>query len=133
MEGAKSSRTVEVPCAIGLCKNSGAPYGGRRFFDNARPFPHNAYELGRDRTRMKGITFLLLTLWLADVASAADSSQRILARYQALRPAAKDLGMYRLDWADSLDVALKRAAKEKRPVCLIIIHAKYGDISSGHC
>jgi len=26
-----SSGTVEVPCAIGLCKSSGAPYGGRRF------------------------------------------------------------------------------------------------------
>ncbi len=24
-------RTVEVPCAIGLCKSSGAPFGGRRF------------------------------------------------------------------------------------------------------
>jgi hypothetical protein len=82
---------------------------------------------------MKRITIFLLSLWLANVASAVASSQRILARYQSLRPAAKNLGMYRLDWADSLDVALKRAAKEKRPVCLIIIHAKYGDIASGHC
>ena len=82
---------------------------------------------------MKRITIFLLSLWLANVASAAASSQRILARYQSLRPAAKNLGMYRLDWADSLDVALKRAAKEKRPVCLIIIHAKYGNIASGHC
>jgi hypothetical protein len=64
---------------------------------------------------MKRITIFLLSLWLANVASAAASSQRILARYQSLRPAAKNLGMYRLDWADSLDVALKRAAKEKRP------------------
>jgi len=79
------------------------------------------------------ITLLLLSLWLMDVASAAGSPQHILARYQALRPADKDLGMYRLDWADSLDVALKRASKEKRPVCLIIIHAKYGNIASGHC
>jgi len=103
------------------------------FFDNGWLFLQNACELGRDKARMKGITFILLSLWLAMVVSAADSSQRILARYQALRPAEKDLGMYRLDWAGSLDVALKRAAKEKRPVCLIIIHAKYGDIASGHC
>ena len=82
---------------------------------------------------MNRITFLLLSLWLTDDSFAAGSPQHILARYQALRPAEKDLGMYRLDWADSLDVALKRAAKEKRPVCLIIIHAKYGNIASGHC
>ena len=128
-----SSRAVEVPCELGCAKVAASPSGGVVFFDNARPFPHNAHELGRDRTRMKRITIFLLSLWLANVASAAASSQRILARYQSLRPAAKDLGMYRLDWADSLDVALKRAAKEKRPVCLIIIHAKYGDIASGHC
>ena len=82
---------------------------------------------------MNRITLLLLSLCLTHNSSAAGSPQHILARYQALRPVEKDLGMYRLDWADSLDVALKRAAKEKRPVCLIIIHAKYGDIASGHC
>ena len=83
---------------------------------------------------MKKSAIATIALLLTSLASAADTpAQRILARYQSIRPAAKDLGMYRLDWADSLDVALKRAATEKRPICLIIIHAKYGDISSGHC
>ena len=41
--------------------------------------------------------------------------------------------MYRLDWAESLDVAMKRAVRENRPVCLVIIFAKYGDMASGHC
>ena len=83
---------------------------------------------------MKRFAIIFGSVLLAGFAAAEDANpKRILARYQALRPAAKDLGMYRLDWADSLDVALKRAAKEKRPVCLIIIHAKYGDIASGHC
>ena len=72
--------------------------------------------------------------FLAGFALAEDSAaKRILAGHQALRPAVKDLAMYRLDWAASLDDALKRAAKESRPVYLIIIHAKYGDIRSGHC
>ena len=83
---------------------------------------------------MKKSAIATVALLLAGLASAADApAQRILARHQSIRPAAKDLGMYRLDWADSLDIALKHAAKEKRPVCLIIIHAKYGDIASGHC
>jgi len=77
------------------------------------------------------ITFLFL---IGLVGVAADrNAKRILDRYQTLRPQEKKLAIYRLDWAASLDVALKRAAKEKRPICLIIIHAKYGDIASGHC
>ena len=83
---------------------------------------------------MRHFAIFFFSLFLSGFVTAADGGvKRIIARYQAIRPAAKDLGMYRLDWADSLDVALKRAAKENRPVCLIIIHAKYGDIASGHC
>ena len=83
---------------------------------------------------MKRFALYFISLFLVEFVIAKDAGvERILARYQAIRPATKDLGMYRLDWADSLDVALKRAAKENRPVCLIIIHAKYGDIASGHC
>ena len=90
----------------------------------------------KDDTVLVGRTAFIACLYfvVASIVTAADrDAKRILDRYQAIRPAAKDLGMYRLDWADSLDVALKRAAKENRPVCLIIIHAKYGDIASGHC
>jgi len=58
---------------------------------------------------------------------------RIITRYKAIRPRAKDLTIYQLDWADSLEEALQRAASESRPIFLIIIQAKYGDISSGHC
>ncbi len=83
---------------------------------------------------MKRLLLILVSLLFSGFVGAEDiNAQRILDRYQTLRPQAKDLAMYRLDWAESLDVALKRAAKEKRPVCLIIIHAKYGDIASGHC
>ena len=83
---------------------------------------------------MRHFTIFFFSLFLSGFVTAEDAGvKRILARYQAIRPTARDLGMYRLDWADSLDVALTRAAKEKRPVCLIIIHAKYGDIASGHC
>ena len=83
---------------------------------------------------MRLIISSLAGVFLAGFAFAENpAAKRILAGYQALRPASRDLAMYRLDWAESLDVALKRAAKESRPVCLVIIHAKYGDIASGHC
>lgn len=68
------------------------------------------------------------------VLSAQDAeAKRILARYEAMRPSAAELGMYRLDWAASLDDALERAAREGRPIFLVVIHAKYGDITGGHC
>ena len=83
---------------------------------------------------MKRLSLILISLLFPGFAGAEDGAvKRILKRYQAIRPAARDLGMYKLDWADSLDGALKRATKEKRPICLIIIHAKYGNIASGHC
>ena len=57
----------------------------------------------------------------------------IQERYQQKRPDARQLAMYRLDWADSIGTALDRSRVEGRPVMLIVIHARYGDITSGHC
>ncbi len=68
------------------------------------------------------------------VSSAQDRTvNRILAKYRATRPSTKELAIYQLDWATSYDEALRRAASESRPVFLVIIHARYGDIASGHC
>ena len=77
---------------------------------------------------------LVCVLTKTSLSFAQDENARqILSRFDAVRPDASQLGMYRLDWADSLDAALQRADKEGRPVLLVVIHAKYGDVSSGHC
>ena len=77
---------------------------------------------------------LVLLLLAASFAPAQDSAvQSVLDRYADFRPAAKDLAMYQIDWAPSLEEAQKRARREKRPVFLVIIHAQYGDLASGHC
>jgi hypothetical protein len=57
----------------------------------------------------------------------------VLDLYEDFRPQADDLAMYQIDWAPSLEEAQKRALREKRPVFLVIIHAQYGDLTSGHC
>ena len=76
----------------------------------------------------------VLLLLAASFAPAQDSAVKsVLDRYADFRPAAKDLAMYQLDWAPSLEEAQKRALREKRPVFLVIIHAQYGDLTSGHC
>ena len=59
--------------------------------------------------------------------------ERILTWFHLLRPVPSDLLVYQLDWATSLNSAQKRAKTEGRPICLVVIHAKYGNIASGHC
>ena len=83
-------------------------------------------------TRWLGFPILL---WLAATSLCAQSreAQSVLERFKEFRPDAESLAMYRLDWAPSLEVAQERAAEEQRPILLVIIHAKYGDLSSGHC
>ncbi len=69
----------------------------------------------------------LLAITTISLAQDEDAEQ-ILARFDSIRPTANELAMYRLDWAGSLDEALQRAAAEGRPVFLVVIHAKYGDV-----
>jgi len=83
-----------------------------------------------------GSVLLGLSCLLASVviAPAQDTSvEGVLTRFDELRPDDRQLAMYRLDWAASLDEAQVRAKREGRPIFLVIIHAKYGDILSGHC
>lgn len=81
---------------------------------------------------MKRTLMLALILSAPAVAQNAEA-KKALDRFTELRPGDDDLAMYRLDWAAELGEAQKRAAKEKRPVLLIVIHAKYGDMITGHC
>ena len=93
------------------------------------------------RRTLLGLTLLGLTLMgltllgmtTGTVLAQTPAATSILERYQELRPRKEDLAMYQLDWAPSLPQGLVRAKQEKRPVFLIVIHAKYGDIHSGHC
>ena len=80
------------------------------------------------------LSILALLLLTPTLALAQDSAVKsVLERYADFRPQADDLAMYQIDWAPSLEEAQKRARREKRPVFLVIIHAQYGDLASGHC
>ena len=75
------------------------------------------------------LTLVTITATLADESSVA----QLAAKYRAIRPSDDKLAVYRLDWAESLSIAQERAQSENRPVCLAVIHARYGDLTSGHC
>lgn len=53
-------------------------------------------------------------------AAQDDSAERIQARFEVAKPDAKRLAFYTLDWAMSLRDAKARAAKEHRPILVVL-------------
>jgi hypothetical protein len=83
---------------------------------------------------MRILILALAVVFTSNIAMAQDAEvDRVLAKYLKLRPSEAELAMYSLDWADSLAEALQRGVHENRPIAVVIIHAQYGDIRSGHC
>lgn len=83
---------------------------------------------------MRKLIPCLAVLFAASVTMAQDADvARVARKYLKLRPTPAELAMYSLDWADSLGEALQRGVLENRPIAMVIIHAQYGDIRSGHC
>ena len=68
-------------------------------------------------------------------AHGADPSdaQRVLDKFQSVRPQAADLALYQLDWMPSLTAAQERGGKEQRPILLVVVTNSFGDLFSGHC
>ena len=59
--------------------------------------------------------------------------QKVLDKYRSAVPAAKDLAVYQLDWLPSLKAAKEKAAKEQRPILLMVVNNSYGNLYTGHC
>src|SRR5262245_27226010 len=58
--------------------------------------------------------------------------QRIMDRYHEIRPGAKDLAWFALDWATTLKEAKERAAREHRPVLFLHTNGR-GNLYCGFC
>lgn len=73
--------------------------------------------------------------WLVALAIQNADVDRILKAYEAAKPAEKDLQIYKLDWAPSLDEAKARAAKDPRPILLVCGEQleDAGSFYTGHC
>jgi hypothetical protein len=65
------------------------------------------------------------------LAKSADV-QRILDKYQAVRPGAEDLAWFTLDWATTLKDARERAAKEQCPILFLHTNGR-GNLFCGFC
>ena len=83
--------------------------------------------------RLLSHLLILLSILSTGIVAQNNQAQRVLDRYEQIRPSDEELVMYRLDWAQSFEEAKERARREKKPIFLIRIHAQYGDLYSGHC
>ncbi len=59
--------------------------------------------------------------------------QELLDKYHSFRPDDKDLAIFQLDWVPTLNDAKEKAAKEARPILLIVVTNSYGNMYTGHC
>jgi hypothetical protein len=79
---------------------------------------------------------LVAALWITSLlhAQALDGDvQKILDKYRLFRTADKDLAIFQLDWMPTLKDAKERAAKEQRPILLLVVTNSYGNLFTGHC
>ena len=85
--------------------------------------------------KWKKTAALALTLAVATTVAGAqtEDARLVLDRYRELKPTDDELAMYRLDWVNSLEAAKRLAAKENRPILVFAIHARYGNLFTGHC
>ena len=82
------------------------------------------------------LVFLIAALWITSLlqAQAPDGDvQKILDKYRLFHPADKDLTIFQLDWVPTLKEARERAAKEQRPILLLVVTNSYGNLLTGHC
>jgi hypothetical protein len=81
------------------------------------------------------LTVAMLTMALVAPARGADQSdvKSTLDKFQSVRPQATDLALYQLDWTPTLKEAREKAAREGRPIFLVVVTNSFGDLYSGHC
>lgn len=70
--------------------------------------------------KLHGMIAALLCLQAFTSSETPAPVQNILERFAAAKPGKDKLGFFTLDWAMNLTEAKQRAAKEKRPILLIL-------------
>jgi hypothetical protein len=82
------------------------------------------------------LILLIAAFWTTGLlhAQAPDGDvPKILHKYRLFRPTDKDLAIFQLDWVPTLKQAREKAAKEQRPILLLVVTNSYGNLFTGHC
>jgi len=70
---------------------------------------------------------------VAAVAAQAADRREVIEKFEQVRPTAEDLAIYQLDWLPTLKEAREKAAREDRPIFLVVVTNSFGDVCTGHC
>jgi hypothetical protein len=86
---------------------------------------------------VKARTLIAAILALAGATRVDGADQgdvkTVLEKFQSIRPKEAELALYQLDWTPTLEAARQKAAKEDRPIFLVVVTNSFGDLYSGHC
>src|SRR5262249_3383215 len=107
----------------------------------AHPGAKLAAVTGRRRSKRRGVVttpkLLVAVLGMACAVSARGADQHdvqsALDKFRSVRPQEADLAIYQLDWMPTLKAAKEMAAKEVRPILLVVVRNSFGDLCTGHC
>lgn len=84
---------------------------------------------------IRALLITVITVIFTGSALASDLNvvHDVLQKYRSVRSLDHELTMYTLDWAPTLKDAREKAAKEQRPIFLLVVTNSYGNIYTGHC
>src|SRR5262249_24067628 len=75
---------------------------------------------------------IAVVLAVACVAGAPGAGpgdvKSVLDKFQSVRPQEEDLALYQLDWVPTLKAAREKAAREERPIFLVLVTNSFGDL-----
>jgi hypothetical protein len=85
------------------------------------------------RTTLAFVTAALGATGLLHAQAPDGDVRTTLDKYRLLRLADQDLAIFQLDWVPTLKQAKERAARERRPILLLVVTNSYGNLFTGHC
>ena len=85
------------------------------------------------KTKMRIVALLALACVAGAHGADRNDVKSVLDNFHSVRPQAADLALYQLDWMPTLKAAKKKAARERRPIFLVVVTNSFGDLYSGHC
>ena len=123
---------VSFPLRIGLKLRSGKHREGPGYARISSLFRRESEMLKLYMGIIGSLLLLSLTAGLAAEEPGRDVAL-LLDKFELLRPQDRELSLFTLDWEKTLKTALVRAARQERPVLLIVVRNSNGDIVRGHC
>ena len=85
------------------------------------------------QTKLLIVAILALTCDAGVYGADQSDVKSILDKFKSVRPQEADLALYQLDWMPTLKAAREKAARQERPIFLVVVTNSFGDLFSGHC